>query len=284
MYICICNAMLLCLIMVCSFSSNRSTMLPGMRSKMGRSIQCQKSAVFSTVFCWVQQRTSYRKRWAKYPASSWGTMLKMRHSATHFWSFILGAPLLGSSGCVAGIFCRVQKCPELQGKRGFHVSNLEMATRNSKWGSSKNGQNRDLLGRARPHFYVFGCIASIKKRVFEDRPFQTVYRWNHWKRSAKMARPKNAVFAPEGPKLAILDVEAKWSRNIFHSIAPPFPFTFRKTNKIIFIFLAFSLLDDRWFLYNLMIEFLFCNKHLIFMVMFHFWFLLLFCWCLCFWF
>ena len=50
-----------------------------------RSVRCQTTPAF-TMFCWVEQRTSYRNRCATYPASLWGTMLKMRLWKTNSWS------------------------------------------------------------------------------------------------------------------------------------------------------------------------------------------------------
>ena len=90
-----------------------------------------------------------------------------------FLSFSYKTAFWGQVGVKpAFFFCKVQQCPELRGKWAFHFSNPEMATRSSKSRSSKKG-NIYLLGRAHPHFRVFGCRASIlqkKKRVCENRP------------------------------------------------------------------------------------------------------------------
>ena len=131
------------------------------------------------------------------------------------------------------------------------------------------GQNRGFGKKAKicfscrthHHFGVFWCRASFsQKKVF---PKSTKFRWNHWKRSAKLARPQNAIFAPKGPKWAILVRAPKRSRYICRCILLPFPYIFKKTRTIVWYFLLFPFLttshfpsfNDRTFL---------CNKYLSF--------------------
>ena len=124
--------------------------------------------------------------------------------------------------------------PRTAGKVGLSCSNLEMATRSSRSWSSKHGQNL-FLGRAHPHCCVCVCVWRLdfaKKTGFENQPIfaetteKVVPKW----------RGRNAVFAPKGPKQAILELAARWSRNIFHSTAPPFTVTFKKRRKIVSFF------------------------------------------------
>ena len=109
-------------------------------------------------------------------------------------------------------------------------------------------------------FVLFGGAPGFSPKT--GFPKSTDFGWNHWKHSAKVARPQNAIFAPKGPKEAILVMATKWSRNMFHYIALPFPFTFKKTSKIVWDFLRFSLLDNRSLSITLAIEVFLCNKYL----------------------
>ena len=107
-----------------------------------------------------EPRTSHHNGCAKYPASSWGSMPKMRHFETHLWSFIYGAAFWVRLGVKLAFLRGVQKCPELRGKWGFDICDVKSATRSSKSGSSKKGQHL-FIGLRPPHFCVFRWRAWI---------------------------------------------------------------------------------------------------------------------------
>ena len=142
--------------------------------------------------------------------------------------------------CYRFLSCNVHKCPELRGKWFFFtltVSNLQHEGQNRGFG--KKGKIY-FWCRAHHDFCVFWCRASFsRKTVF---PTSTRFCRSHWKRSAKLARPQNAILAPEGPKWAILVGVPKRSRYICRCILLPFPFTFKKTRTIVWYFLLFPFL------------------------------------------
>ena len=94
---------------------DRSILLPGLRSRMGRAAEeARKTSIFS-VFHWVQPRTSYRSRCAENPASSLANLLKMRR----LWQVDLGFWRSGFAFLVAvgvklALFVGVEKCRELR--------------------------------------------------------------------------------------------------------------------------------------------------------------------------
>ena len=145
------------------FFGNAPRQLPGMRSKMGRAeVRCQKTPIF-IVFCWVHQRISYHNGCEKYPASSWGTMLKIRLSKTNFWSFNFGTAFWLRVGVKVALYRGVQNgknCRE-NGVLTFPIL---------KW--THDAQNRGLekmdkicfFGRAHPHLCVFVGRAWIRKK------------------------------------------------------------------------------------------------------------------------
>ena len=135
---------------------------------------------------------------AKYRAWSWAPCRKWGCSK-HIFALYIWHLLLGSRGCEAVFFLRCAQMPRIAGKkRGFYMVGLKFATWRSKSGFRKKGQNLFLV----PHPSSFLCF-SVSRLVFATKmvfPKSTKFRWNHWKRSAKLARPLNAIFAPKGPK------------------------------------------------------------------------------------
>ena len=87
-------------------------------------------------------------------------LLKMRHSKTNVRSLICGTAPWVEVGVKLAFFSGVQKCPELRGKWGFRVSDLEMGTRNSKPGSSKNGQH--LFLGLRPSSFLCFWVSRLE--------------------------------------------------------------------------------------------------------------------------
>ena len=143
-------------------------------------------------------------------------------------------------------FCDVQKCPELREKWGFWVVGLKFATWRSKSGFRKKGQNLFLV----PHPSSFLCF-SVSRLVFAKNGVSKIdenFAETTKKRSAKLARPQNAIFAPKGPKWAILVRATKRSRYICRCILLPFPFIFKKTRTIVWYFLLFPFLTTGPFL------------------------------------
>ena len=233
-------------------------MLPGQRSKMGRAASDARKPQIFTVFRWVQQRTSYRKRCAKYAASSWGTMLKMRHSKTQFWSFIFGAAVWVEVGVRLAFFGRVQKRPELRKKWGFHVSSLEMATQSSKSGSSKNCQNL-LLGPRPSSFSCFWVsrLDFTKQRVLKSTGFaetteSVVPTCRGWERN----------FCTGGSEMGYFRSGSNMVLKYFSFQCASFPIHLQEDKENCFISLAFFVLDNRPLSIYLMIEVLLCNKYL----------------------
>ena len=166
------------------------------------------------MFRGVRQRSSYPNRCAKYPPSPWGTMLKMRLSKRDLSSFVSGTVFWVQLGLKLACLIEGQKCPELRAKWGFYISNLETATRSKKWGSWGKGQ---IYFWARPVKYLcFFWRASIFPKTGFSR--STDFAWNHCKCCAQVAA-QNRNFSPKGPKSAILELTARWSRNISHCIA-----------------------------------------------------------------
>ena len=189
--------------------------------------------------------TSYSRGCAKYRAWSWGTMPKMRLFKAHFCSLHMA--------CASGLdrvwnrflFCNVQKCPELQGKCFFYIVGVKFATWRSKSGFRKKAKIY-FWCRTHHHFCVFWCRALFwQKTVF---PKSAKFRWNHWKRSAKLARPQNTILAPEGPKWAILVRVTKRSRHICRCIRGACRYIFKKTRTIVWYFLLFPFLTTSHFL------------------------------------
>ena len=235
-------------------------MLPFMRSIMG----CAESGPSNAYFYSVsggEPRTSYSRGCAKYRAWSWGTMPKMRLFKAHFCSLYMAS----SSGLDRVwsrlFFCDVQKCPELREKWVFYIVGVKFATWRSKSGFRKKGQNIFLV----PHPSSFLCFL-VSRLVFAKKVFpkSTKFRWNHWKRSAKLARPQNAIFAPKGPKWAILVRVTKRSRYILSLHSPSFRIHLQEDKDNCLIFLAFFLLDNKSLSIILMIELFLCNKYLSF--------------------
>ena len=93
----------------------------------------------------------------------------MRHSKTTFWSFIFGTAFWVWLDVRLAFFSGVQKCPELRGKWGFHVFNVEIATRSSKSGSSK--WPNFISSAAHPHFCVFALFPFTFKCARRIAPF-----------------------------------------------------------------------------------------------------------------
>ena len=173
-------------------------------------------------------------------------MLKMRLSnKKRFFVFCLWHRFVGSIGFEARMINWRAKCAEPRGKWGFYISDLEIATRSKKWGSWKKGPKFISWARS-ANFCVFFWRASIFSKTGFSK--STDFAWNHCNRSAIVARPKTTIFAPKGPKSAILELTARGSRNISHCIALPFPFTFKKTRRIPRIFLPFPFLTTGPFL------------------------------------
>ena len=164
----------------------------------------------------------------------------------HIFPLCIWHVLLGWIGCEAGFFFAMCKNAQNCGENGFFtlsVSNCQHEGENRGFG--KKGK---IYFWCRTHhdFCVFWCRASFwQKTVF---PKSTKFRWNHWKRSAKLARPQNAIFAPKGPKWAILVRVTKRSRYICRCILLPFAYIFKKTRTIVWYFLLFSFLTTSLFL------------------------------------
>ena len=129
---------------------------------------------YFTAFRGVQQRTSYCDGCAKYPASSWGIMPKMRQFKTHFFSF-LWCRLVGSIGRVARIFNQRAKMPRTTSERGFLHFQSQNCHSKLKIGVLK----RTFLKR--PEFICWavpililvffgGAPGFFQKRVFQNRP------------------------------------------------------------------------------------------------------------------
>ena len=129
------------------------------------------------------------------PCRKWGC-------SKHIFALYIWHVLLGWIGCETGFFFAMCKNAQNCGENGFFtlsVSNLQHEGQNRGFGKKAKIY---FWRRAHHHFCVFWCRASFwQKTVF---PKSTKFRWNHWKRSAKLARPQNAILAPEGPKWAIL--------------------------------------------------------------------------------
>ena len=156
-------------------------------------------------------------------------------------------------------FLAVCKNAQHCGKMGFYICILKIATRNSKSGSSKKGPKFTCWAVPILIFVFFGGAPGFSRKL--GFPKSTDFGWNHWKRSAKVARPQNGILAREGPKEAILQAAARWSQSIFHSTAPPFPFTFKYTKRIVWFLLPFV---SGSLSIILMIALLLCNKYLMF--------------------
>ena len=192
-----------------------------------------------------EPRTSYSRGCAKYRAWSWGTMPKMRLFKAHFALYIWHL-LLGWIGCEAGFFFAMCKNAQNCGKNGFFTLSVSNLQHEGQIGVSEKKAKIYFWCRTHHHFCVFRCRASfLQKTVF---PKSTKFRWNHWKRSAKLARPQNAIFAPKGPKWAILVRVTKRSRYICRCILLPFAYIFKKTRTIVWYFLLFSFLTTSLFL------------------------------------
>ena len=214
-----------------------------MRSKMG----CAESGAWNPYFCSVSRgepRTSYSRGCAKYLAWSWGIMPKMRLFKAQFCSLYMAS----SSGLdrVWSVFLRCAKMPRTAGKMGFLHCRSQIANMKVKIGVSEK-RAKYISGAAPIMIFVFCGVAPCfrQKKVF---PKSTKFRWNHWKRSAKLARPQNAIFAPKSPKWAILVRVTKRSRYTCRCILLPFAYIFKKTRTIVWYFLLFSFLTTSLFL------------------------------------
>ena len=177
---------------------NRSIMLPFMRSIMG----CAESGAWNPYFYSVSGGGGGGPvilAGAQNIGRDLGASCRKWGCSKHSFALSIWHLLLGWIGCEAGFFFGdVQKCPELRENWGFYIVALEFANMRLKIGVSEKKGKIYFWCRTHHHFCVFWCRASFsQKKVF---PKSTKFRWNHWKRSAKLARPQNAIFAPKGPK------------------------------------------------------------------------------------
>ena len=173
------------------------------------------------------------------PCRKWGC-------SKHIFALYIWHVLLGWIGCETGFFFAMCKNAQNCGENGFFtlsVSNLQHEGQNRGFGKKAKIY---FWCRTHHHFCVFWCRASFwQKTVF---PKSTKFRWNHWKRSAKLARPQNAILAPEGPKWAILVRVTKRSRYICRCIRGACRYIFKKTRTIVWYFLLFPFLTTSHFL------------------------------------
>ena len=155
--------------------------------------------------------------------------------------------LLRWIGCATGFFLAL--CTDAQncGETAFLTFTV--------WSLQHEGQNRGFGKGAKIYFWcrthhdfvwVFWCRASFSRKTV--LPTSTKVRWNHWKRSAKLARPQNAILAPEGPKWAILVRVTKRSRYICRCTRGACRYIFKKTRTIVWYFLLFPFLTTSHFL------------------------------------
>ena len=177
---------------------NRSIMLPFMRSIMG----CAESGASNPYFysVWGGSPGPVILAGARNIGRDLGAPCRKWGCSKHIFALYIWHLLLGSIGCEAGFFLRCAKMPRTAGKMGFLHCRSQICNMKVKIGvSEKKGQNLFLV----PHPSSFLCF-SVSRLVFAKKktvfPKSTKFRWNHWKRSAKLARPQNAIFAPKGPK------------------------------------------------------------------------------------
>ena len=129
------------------------------------------------------------------PCRKWGC-------SKHILALDIWHLLLGWIGCEAVFFWQCAKMPRTAGKMGFVHCRSQICNMKVKIGVSEKKAKIYFWCRTHHHFCVFWCRASfLQKTVF---PKSTKFRWKHWKRSAKLARLQIAIFAPKGPKWAIL--------------------------------------------------------------------------------
>ena len=134
--------------------------------------------------------------------------------------------------------------PRTAGKMGFlHMRSQNCHTKLKRSGSSKEGQEL-FVGPAPILIFVFfgGAPGFSQQWVFQNRPTlaQTTVNLNV---VPKWRGPKPQFLHRKCLKSAILELVARWSRNISHCNAIPFPFTFKKDKEH---FLEFSCLFPSW--------------------------------------
>ena len=183
--------------MGCFLRFNRSIMLPFMRSIMG----CAESGASNPYFYSVSGGGSPGPvilAGARNIVRDLGAPCRKLSYSKHIFALDIWHLLLGWIGREA-IFFAMCKNAQNCGKKVFFLHcRSQICNMKVKIGVSKKKAKIDFWCRTHHHFCVFRCRASfLQKTVF---PKSTKFRWNHWKRSAKLARPQNAIFAPKGPK------------------------------------------------------------------------------------
>ena len=174
------------------------------------------------------------------PCRKWGC-------SKHIFALYVWHVLLGWIWCETGFFFAMCKNAQNCGENVFFLHcRCQICNMKAKIGVSEKKAKIYFWGRTHHHLCVFWCRASFwQKTVF---PKSTKFRWNHWKRSAKLARPQNAILAPEGPKWAILVRVTKRSRYICRCISGACRYIFKKTRTIVWYFLLFPFLTTSHFL------------------------------------
>ena len=157
-YICIC--MLLCSTMGCFFPFHSFGNAPGHVFKNGvPRVRCQTTPIFTVLASSVHQLSQQVR--PKDPASSWGTMLKMRLSKTDLLSFIFGTAFWLRVGVKVAFYKGVQKCQNC-GDNGVVTFPKIL-----KWPHEAQNRGLEKMGkiyffdRTHPHFCVFGWHAWI---------------------------------------------------------------------------------------------------------------------------
>ena len=210
------------------------------------------------MLCWVQQRTDYRTRCAKYLASSWGTMLKKRHLKTNVWSFIFGTAFWVRLGVKLAFFSGVQKYPE-NGAFLFPIL---------KW--PHEAQNHGLqtvakiyfFGRDHPHFCIFGWCAWILQKTDLLKVNRILLK--PLKMSCQNGEAKRCNFCTGGSEISHLGSDNKMVPIDVSFHCTSFPIHLQEDKENCLIVLPFHFLDNKSHSKFFMIAFLLCNGCLCF--------------------
>ena len=171
--------MLLCLKMECFFLFTRSKMLPAMRSKIGRAVSDARKPLFYNVSCKLSQQVR------EISSVVLGDHAENGALENRIFVFCLWPRLVGCMGCVARIFNRRAKMPRFAGKENG-VLHFQSQNCHTKLKIRVFEKRPKFFWWAAPIliFVLFGGAPGFSQKT--GFPQWAAFRWNHWKRSAKV--------------------------------------------------------------------------------------------------